>query len=40
MGEKNPENLERPNPAELPGSKDSSKVIRALGEAAIKGSQR
>ena len=35
-----PKNKERPNASEKPPKKDTSAVIRGLGSAAIKGSQR
>ena len=38
---RNPENLERPNPTELPPKKAvSPETIKALGRTAIKGSQQ
>lgn len=35
----NPENLEAPSPAEKRPKPDRTKVIRALGKAAIKGTK-
>lgn len=36
----NPERLESPNPAEKRPKPDPQKVIRALGQTAVKGSQK